>query len=475
MKINKILIMLFAVAGLTFTSCVEDNDYTAPAVTGTEENKELNKILNLIETNAEWNLVSIADLKAQYKSGGDPVKITSNDVVKGYVVSSDQSGNFYKEFFIQDAPENPTAGIKVALNLVSSYNKFNIGREVYISLKDLYIGEGNSGDGIISIGGKVKISDTNEVDLISENQSKLHIFRSSVKATIVPTSISIGAANASKVGTYVRIENVFFGDDLEGESYIDSKEDYDTQRKLEGCNGFGYAELLVETSSFANFGKSKITTGKGGYIEGIISKDYKGENVVLVLNNLDGVVLNETKCSLANEEDFKAVFEEDFQSVVKNRDINISGWTNLKEEGKRVWQGKKFSGNGYAEFSAYKSKDKENVAWLITPAINMDAQEGEYLNFKSAQHHLEAIENTLEVFVSTDFDGTNANSATWNPVQATLPSKANKWYKFKDSGLIDISSYTGNLYVAFKYTGDGTDETLDGSYMVDDVKVLISK
>ena len=73
-------------------------------------------------------------------------EIVSDIVVKGYVTSSDATGNFYKEFYIQDAPENPSAAIKLVLNQVDSYNQFNIGREVYISLKGLFVGEVRSGD-----------------------------------------------------------------------------------------------------------------------------------------------------------------------------------------------------------------------------------------------------------------------------------------------------------------------------------------
>ena len=39
-------------------------------------------------------------------------------------------------------------------------------------------------------------------------------------------------------------------------------------------------------------------------------------------------------------------------------------------------------------------------------------------------------------------------------------------------GLVDVSSYSGNLYVAFKYVGSGNDNSLDGGYFVDDVLFL---
>ncbi|HMQ43462.1 MAG TPA: choice-of-anchor J domain-containing protein, partial [Mariniflexile sp.] len=113
--------------------------------------------------------------------------------------------------------------------------------------------------------------------------------------------------------------------------------------------------------------------------------------------------------------------------------------------------------------------------WLISPGINMNAQTNEYLNFKSAQHHLDSPNNKLEVFVSTNFNGSNVLAATWVPITASLASQSNAWYEFVDSGLINLSSYTGTLYVAFKVTGSGTDTTLDGAYQIDDFKIIASK
>ena len=46
------------------------------------------------------------------------------------------------------------------------------------------------------------------------------------------------------------------------------------------------------------------------------------------------------------------------------------------------------------------------------------------------------------------------------------------WYDFVPSGEVDLSSYSGNLYIAFKYVGSGTNTQLDGGYFVDDVRVF---
>jgi hypothetical protein len=110
----------------------------------------------------------------------------------------------------------------------------------------------------------------------------------------------------------------------------------------------------------------------------------------------------------------------------------------------------------------------------VSPGIDMDTQENEFFNFEAAQHHLDSPLNTLEIFVSTDFDGSDVLGATWIPVSADLPTQSNSWYEFVDSGLIDISEYTGTLHVAFKVTGSGTDTQLDGAYQIDNFVILAS-
>jgi hypothetical protein len=171
--INKISILAF-IALFTY-SCVQDDDYSVPQSIGLEENQKLVQLLSEIENGAA-DLMSISEVKNLFVNG-EVNEIESNLVVKGYVSSSDYTGNFYKEFYMQDDLENPTAGIKVSINQVDSYNQFNVGREVYIKLQGLYVGETNSGDGVIAIGDGNVNSD--EVSEISENRASNLILRSS--------------------------------------------------------------------------------------------------------------------------------------------------------------------------------------------------------------------------------------------------------------------------------------------------------
>ena len=451
---------------LVTVACVQDDDFTIPSSIGNEENENLTNLLSRIEA-GEVQLITIDQLKAQFISDDEATEITSEIAVKGYVSSSDATGNFYKEFFIQDAAEDATSAIKISLNQVESYNQFNMGREVYIYLKDLYLGEANGGDGVYTIGGDM--NSDGEVEALTANEVPMYLFRSENSYTIVPKAVS--ALSSNDVGIFVTLNDVEFTTSGVGQPYVSPTDDYDTQRTIQRCTGFNYSTFLMETSAFASF-KNEILPSGGGSISGVVSKDYYGDNLVLVLNTSDDVLMDGSRCELLDINDFTEIISEDFQSAIHNTNLDFPGWTNFAEEGAWVWRERVYSGNGYTEFSTYNSPDDVNIAWLISPGVDLDAQENEFLNFKMAQHHLQSDLNTAEVFISTDFDGSNVLEATWISVSANLPSQSNSWYQFVDSGLIDLSSYSGTLHVAFKVTGSGTDQTLDGAYQLDDFTIL---
>ena len=471
MKTNKLIIFLLVlVTSISFTSCVEDADYEVPNSIGAEENKALQDLLNPNPEDPEdkFNEISISNLKGLFVSG-EATEITSNIYVKGYVTSSDKSGNFYKEFFIQDSPSSPTSAIKVITEFTDSYNKYNFGRETYINLKGLFIGEVRSGDGVVAIGGAGNID--GEVENISVAKTEVMVLRSGVSEEIVPLEVKFSEINDSHVGMFIKVNNAQFPTSLEGKTLVDSDDQFDTQRTLESCDGFGYANFILETSAFADFGFT-IIPANGGSISAVVSKTFNGSDLVLALNNSQGIDMTEGKCSPLDINDFSVILEEDFDTGTDNSNLNFPNWTNFAEEGNELWTEQVFSGNGYAEFSGFRTNNAENIGWLVSPSIDMSSNSQVFVNFQLAQHHLDSPENTLEVFVSTDFDGSNVTGATWEPISANIPTQADSWYQFKDAGLIDVSSYTGNLYVAFKYVGSGTDSDLDGAYMVDDFKVL---
>ena len=80
---------------------------------------------------------TIKDLKARYKSPG--VEVTSNIWIKGQVISSDRTGNIYKEIYIQDE----TGGIDLKLGKSSLYSDYKLGQWVYVRCAGLTVGSYN--------------------------------------------------------------------------------------------------------------------------------------------------------------------------------------------------------------------------------------------------------------------------------------------------------------------------------------------
>lgn len=162
------------------------------------------------------------------------------------------------------------------------------------------------------------------------------------------------------------------------------------------------------------------------------------------------------------------VYLEDFEEAQDGTQLDIQGFTNFSETGNLYWKEEVFDKNGYTEFVANPATTDAVTSWLITPPIALGDTK-RTLSFQSAQHHLAQQGNKLEVFISSNYDGTDVTSTTWIPLKATLPTVYNDWYKFIGSGAIDLSEYSGSVHIAFKVTIDnGSSGT---GYFIDNIKV----
>ena len=171
-------------------------------------------------------------------------------------------------------------------------------------------------------------------------------------------------------------------------------------------------------------------------------------------------------------EEAGAPFTEDFESVTPNADVNLPGWTNFTEKGtKRTWQGKTFDNNGYIQFSANGSGEAENVAWLITPGIDVSAYTAPVFTFDLKIGYYNA--ECLQILVSEDFSG-DPLTANWKDITANfyLPKDPTGGYadNWSVAGIADMSGYDGKIFIAFKYTGSGTGGKTT-TYQIDNVFV----
>jgi hypothetical protein len=79
----------------------------------------------------------------------------------------------------------------------------------------------------------------------------------------------------------------------------------------------------------------------------------------------------------------------------------------------------------------------------------------------------------MEVLFSSDWDGTEAgiNTATWGILSDAYVTQDDDFFgDWFDSGIVDLSCATGQIYIAFKYVGSGI-AAFDGTYELDNVSI----
>ena len=80
--------------------------------------------------------LSVRQLRNMHFTGGFE-KIMAEYVISGIVVANDSSDNFYKTIVLQDS----TAGITIRLDGTGLYGSYPVGRQLFIRLKDLWLGD----------------------------------------------------------------------------------------------------------------------------------------------------------------------------------------------------------------------------------------------------------------------------------------------------------------------------------------------
>lgn len=113
------------------------------------------------------------------------------------------------------------------------------------------------------------------------------------------------------------------------------------------------------------------------------------------------------------------------------------------------WQARDFADKFFAQMNGFNGGIQENEDWLISPALDMDLYDDEVLTFENASNF---DGPDLAILVSTDYDGTSdPNDATWTDLSAEV-SWSTGGYEYVLSGDLDLSSFEGTGYFAFKYT-----------------------
>lgn len=484
-KLTQLFTMLVALVLLV--SCVQDDDFAVPDLT-------------VEEPNLEGEVITIDALVGLYEQAllgeADDLGIDPNDdqaieelrdgftfdlsestqFISGYVISSDESGNWFEELILQNAAENPTAGVRVLIDVNPLFSTYEVGRKVFVKLGGLHIGDSN---GVLTLGvtdGLEKISAAVENDFIR---------RSTEVGTLVPLEIAISDFDESLENLYVRLSDMQFIREEAIDNLLtfaaEPTDEFDGERTLMSCAN--NQTVILSTSTFSDFKALSLPTGRGT-IDGVLTRNFFGDVFNFVINDTSTIVFDQTDrcdpaqidCGVADSAGPTVLFEDFFETQNTNQPISGNGWTNFIQEGTEAWEA--FSSTGTnsslgisARVGSFMSGDASTIAWLVTPQLNLDAQDGETLQFMTSNSFSDA--STLELLFSSDWDGVPENipSATWDILPAAvIVDDADFFGDWIDSGIVDLSCIEGSGYIGFRYIGSG-DADFDGTYELDEIQI----
>ena len=276
MKITKSYLASLLLLGAAFTAC--DDELDRPPVIVPEATIEANS--------------SILEVKKKYWNENrnyiDTIGVNEfgeHIVVSGRVISSDETGNIYKNLVIQDK----TAALTISINEKDMFESYHIGQEVVIDLTNMYIGKYN---GLQQLGyPEYSASYGWEATFMEMDHFKQHSqYNGLPRPTEIDTfTVDIKHLNSIKSNAdslqrwqsqLVRFDSVYWAE--AGKPYSDPSAS--TNRYIKDVNG---NKMLVRNSSYATF-HDKILPSDTGSVVGILS--FYGSDWQVMLRSTDDCI-----------------------------------------------------------------------------------------------------------------------------------------------------------------------------------------
>lgn len=444
---------LAAAISVGFTGCNEDLE-TPP--------------LSIPSTDWKAN-TSILELKSQYWSDQEnyctEVGTTATGehvIIGGRVIGNDITGNIYQAIQIQDA----TAAITVSVSMKNLNTCYKVGEEIYIDVTGLYAGKYA---GLFQIGDAGTYNGSPTTSKMTEEQftaaSRLNGLPVPSEVKAVPLTIAqinSMVKNTADVQLYqsqlVEINDVSF---IGGGTLTWAEQGTSgTDRYLIDAEG---NRLLVRNSGFSDFANQLLPEGHGN-VKAILSWYRSGWQVVFRTNE---------DCT-----DFGGVSYApgSSETVVTSLDVNFSGctsitdlgnWTTSDQSGNATWFTQTYDDNTFAACTGFKKTAGNDgfISWLITPGLDVDKMEKKVFSFESMVGY-SGVSNILEVYAMTSNDPTKA---TLTKLSANIPTSTGSWSEWIKSGNIDLSKFSGVIYIGFRYKAPTAADGNYNTYRLDNV------
>jgi hypothetical protein len=220
--------------------------------------KSFDDPMQATETNNTAN-TSIAALKSRFTGTGTTTQIKEDIIISGIVNADDKSGNYYQQISIQDT----SGGIMIRLAGSDLYTLYPEGRQVYVKMKGLYLGEYG---GMIQIGaGEDRSGPTVNVTMIASNLQDNYLVKGPLNQSLTPMPVTVGQLGTGLLDPYVnilvRLDNFEFAGNELGKNYADDSQA--GSRIVQGCTAPATNRLTVRTSNYSSFAEQPVAQGNG--------------------------------------------------------------------------------------------------------------------------------------------------------------------------------------------------------------------
>lgn len=401
-NIEFILKLILAFTGIVFlNSCVKDRNFNTP---------KGNQVSDLV-ANATYS-----EVKSLFQE--DTFQIQEDLIIEGYVISSDEMGNFFSVLHFQDKPENPSEGFQIEMDLRDSHLFFPEGSKIYIKLKGLYLGQSKD---VFKIGGVFTSFGNVSVGRLPAAVVGEHIFLSKdEKASIQPALVSLESIEPSLNNTLVEFDGLEIIDRELGELFAEEREE--TERTLTDCNG---NSIVLVNSGFSDFQSELLPSGNGN-ITGILMRE-KGDFSVAI-RSLDDISFNEERCEeIVNEytsnklficeladpdNNSKARFVELYNAA--SEPLSLNGWkllryTNDNIEVSSTIDLSGFTIDGESTFVISPNAIEFDKVYGFAPDMGIGTNSPADSNGDDNLQLVDPFETIIDVFGVVGEDGTNTN------------------------------------------------------------------
>lgn len=160
-------------------------------------------------------------------------------------------------------------------------------------------------------------------------------------------------------------------------------------------------------------------------------------------------------------------FNEDFESFADKANITTNGWEIKLDNGSVNWQARTYSGNRYAQISAYGAPG-DVVTYLVSPEISLSDININRFSFDVKVRFYNA--DCLQILYTDDFKENFADTK-WTDITSsfTLPTAE---ADFASAGVHNFAAEKKNIRIAFKYTGKGIDPVATTTVQIDNISIF---